>query len=449
MNRWHCTQVALVDDDADLRHALAQTLSLAGFDILPFSSGEAALAAVDTRFSGIVLSDIRMPGMDGLELQRRLHELDPELPVVLLTGHGDVAMAVRAIKHGAYHFITKPFLPDEVTAITKRALEERAMALELRSLRQSNAFSSALIGETPIMQALQRTIQQVAGLDMDIVIDGETGTGKGLVAKLLHATRARTAAPFVTIDCGALEEQSFHRDLFGAAPGHAGSLGQRWVGRFEQAHKGTLVLDAIDTLERALQQKLERAVETRTILPLGRNEPEAIDVRILATSQMPLAEKVSAGGFSGALYYRLNGISLSLPPLRDRRDDIPILFSHFLKRACDRVGREVPKLSPTVWRKLQSHAWPGNVRELQTYADQVALDLDGLARPTPGNESKADQQKDLKAMVADYECGLIEEALEAASGHVPTVLQRLNLPRKTFYDKVTRFKIDLGRFKAR
>lgn len=449
MSQWYCHTVALVDDDNDLRHAMAQMLEINGLSVLALPSGEAALRSVDASFAGVVLSDVRMPGMDGLELQRRLHEIDPDLPVILVTGHGDVPMAVNALQHGAYDFLTKPFAPEQVVAITKRALQARAMHLELTKLRATSRPTWPLIGQTPVMQQLARTIEQVAGLDIDVSIEGETGTGKGLIAKTLHETSKRSRGAMIAIDCGALNDRNVERELFGVAPGHVSQSSQRWVGRFEQANNGTLFLDCIDALDGTLQQRLERVLETRTIVPLGRSRPEAVDVRIVSASKVALSDLVKAGQFSGPLYYRLNAVTLKIPPLRERRDDVPILFAAFLKRACELAGREVPKTSASVWRRLIHSDWPGNVRELMNYADQVALNLDGYDRPKPTTSVSSDTTKGLKDLVADYEASLIEDALRATRGNVSEALGYLNLPRKTFYDKVTRLGIDLGAFKKR
>jgi two-component system, NtrC family, C4-dicarboxylate transport response regulator DctD len=446
---WHCSTVALVDDDDDLRHALSQLLRLSGLTVHEYSRAEAAIASIEIGFRGIVLSDVRMPGVDGLELQQRLQSFDPDLPVILLTGHGDVAMAVRALQRGAYDFLTKPFVPEQIVSTVKRALETRSMHLELAKLRQNTRSAWPLVGESPIMQQLARTIEQVAELDIDILIEGETGTGKGLVAKTLHDASARARKPMVTIDCGALTEANVERELFGVAPGQISGSSQRWIGRFEQANGGTLFLDCVDSLHLALQQRLERTLETRSILPVGRSMPEPVDVRVISASKLPLLEQVGASQFSGPLYYRLNGMALRIPPLRERRDDVPILFAVFLKRACEVSGRDVPKISPSAWRRLLQHDWPGNVRELMNYADQVALGLEGFDTKRPELVDGLGPDKGLKDLVAQYEARLIEDALSAVQGNVGDALGRLNLPRKTFYDKVNRLGIDLTRFKKR
>jgi two-component system, NtrC family, C4-dicarboxylate transport response regulator DctD len=450
MNPWRCNTVALVDDDDDLRHALTQLLELGGLDVQAYSNGEAALACLNATFRGVVLSDVRMPGMDGLELQARLHEIDPDLPVILLTGHGDVPMAVSALQRGAYDFLTKPFVPEQILSIAKRALESRSMHLELIKLRQGTVSPAwPLIGESPVMQQLARTIQQVGGLDIEILIEGETGTGKGLVAKSIHQTSARARRAMVTLDCGALNETNVSRELFGVAPGHISGASQRWIGHFEQANTGTLFLDCIDSLDRGVQQRLERTLETRAIFPVGRSNPEAIDVRIISASKIPLAALVAEGRFSGPLYYRLNSLALRIPPLRERRDDVPILFSYFLQRACTLAQRDVPKLSPAIWRRLSGHDWPGNVRELMNFADQVALGLD-VSDIVPSATTIGDKSKmGLKDLVADYETGVIEDALRKSSGAIHETIKALDLPRKTFYDKVKRLGIDLSQFKKR
>lgn len=450
MSIWRCNTVALVDDDDDLRHALTQLLELNGLEVLPFSNAGAALQAIGTSYRGVMLSDVRMPGMDGLELQTRLHAIDPDLPVILLTGHGDVPMAVAALQRGAYDFLTKPFVPEQVLSIVKRALEKRSMHLELNTLRKTaSAPSWPLVGESPVMQQLARTIEQVAGLDIDILIEGETGTGKGLMARSIHQTGARARRPMVTLDCGALNEANVDRELFGAAPGHISGASQRWIGHFEQANSGTLFLDCIDSLDVGLQQRLERALETRAIVPLGRSNPENIDVRVISASKISLVEHIAAGRFSGPLYYRLNGLALRIPPLRERRDDIPILFSFFLRRACTAAGRDIPKLSPSVWRQLLGHDWPGNVRELMNYAEQVALGLETLDAGSNPAPKVNEANKGLKDLLGDYETSVIEDALRSSRGNINETIIALDVPRKTFYDKVKRLGIDLAQFKRR
>ena len=448
MNAAAPQRVIFVDDEADIRAANVQSLQLAGLVPQAFDSAEAALAAIGDDFDGVVVSDIRMPGMDGLELFRRLSERDPDLPVILISGHSDIATAVAAMQRGAYDFLAKPYAPDQLVSRVKRALEKRSLVLENRKLRaQANAGTRAgpLLGTSPLIENLRRTIKQIADTDIDIVIEGETGTGKGLIAEMLHGGSARKARAMVTLDCGALPDMLVESELFGHVSGAFTGAHHPRTGRIEQANRSTLFLDTIETMSDAVQQKLQHTLEMREITPMGGNSARAVDLRVIAASKTDLAALVQQGKFAAPLFYSINGLTLRIPPLRERRGDVPLLFSHFIARAAEKRSRAEPKLTPAIWRRLKSHDWPGNVRELQHFADHVVLGLENdgngyrlLDQPKP---------KDLKSQMAEYETALIEDALGEAKGDVRTTIAALDLPRKTFYDKVNRLGINLSRFK--
>jgi two-component system, NtrC family, C4-dicarboxylate transport response regulator DctD len=446
MSEPRCIRVAFIDDEAEIRRATAQSLSLAGLEAILFDSGEAALAAIGSDFDGIVISDIRMPGIDGLELFRRLSERDPDLPVILISGHSDIATAVAAVQRGAYDFLAKPFQPDRLIATAKRALEKRQLVLENRRLRaQAGALLEAgpLLGNSPAIDQLRRTIKQIAQLDVDVLIEGETGTGKSLIASMLHDLSQRRARPMVTLDCGALPDVLVESELFGHVSGAFAGAHHLRTGRIEQANRSTLFLDEVETMPATVQQKLQRALETRQITPMGGDVPRALDFRTVTASKVDLAARAQQGQFSASLFYRLNGITLRVPPLRERRDDIPMLFMVFIGRAAARLKRTEPVLTPAIWRRLKDHDWPGNVRELQQFAETVVLGLDDSGQ----QNLQTGAAIDLKSQMALYEAALIENALTVAQGDVRSVIATLDLPRKTFYDKVKRLGIDLARFK--
>jgi two-component system, NtrC family, C4-dicarboxylate transport response regulator DctD len=446
MTEHRCVRVAFVDDEAEIRLATAQSLTLAGLEAITFETGEAALTAIGSDFDGIVISDIRMPGIDGLELFRRLSERDPDLPVILISGHSDIATAVAAVQRGAYDFLAKPFQPDRLIASAKRALEKRRLVLENRRLRaQSGALleTGPLLGNSPAIDQLRRTIKQIANLDVDVLIEGETGTGKGLIASMLHDLSQRRARPMVTLDCGALPDVLVESELFGHVSGAFAGAHHLRTGRIEQANRSTLFLDEIETMPATVQQKLQRALETRQITPMGGNMPRSLDFRTVTASKLDLASFAQQGLFSAPLFYRLNGITLRVPPLRERRDDIPLLFSIFIGRSAERLKRDEPVLTPAIWRRFKDHDWPGNVRELRHFAENVVLGLDGA-----GYESlQIEGPSDLKSQMALYEAALIENSLSKARGDVRSAIAALNLPRKTFYDKVKRLGVDLAQFK--
>lgn len=440
------TRVAFVDDDAALRDANAQTLELAGLDPLPLVSAAEALARVDAGFEGVVVSDVRMAGMDGLALFRRLRELDADLPVILITGHGDIPMAVSAMREGVYDFIPKPYAPEALVASVHRALEKRRLVLENRRLRAAATASTEdnglLLGETPAMQRLRRTLRHIADADVDVLVVGETGSGKEVVSSALHRWSRRASRPLVALNCGALPETVIESELFGHEPGAFTGAQKKRVGRIEHASGGTLFLDEIESMPPSLQVKLLRVLETREVAPLGTNEVRALDLRVVAASKIDLAEAAARGEFREDLFYRLNVVTVRIPPLRERRGDIPLLFAHFLQRAATRFRRPAPQMTAAVERHLLSHDWPGNVRELSHFAERFALGLEAVDEPAPSENSAGT----LPERVERFEAMLIRQALEDNGGDVRATLAALGIPRKTFYDKLARHGIDRAQF---
>ena len=424
-------RVGLVDDDDDLRAATAQTLSLAGFAVDAFSGAEAALAVVRADWPGIVVTDVRMPRVDGITLFREVRRRDPELPVLLITAHGDVAMAVDALKNGAWDFLSKPFDPDALVAAVRRAVEARALALDNRRLRAlaQAGFDSALVGQSPAIVQLRQTIAVLADADIDVCVEGETGTGKELVARLIHRGGKRARHPFAAIACAALPEALVDAELIGDASGRPG--------RVLEANRGTLFLDNVDQAGPALQARLAQLLEDRQLRTPGSRDPQPLDVRVVSATETPLDALVAEGRFSAVLLFRLCGVRLRVPPLRERREDVPLLFAHLLDAAAARLRRPPPPLTPGVRRMLLEHAWPGNVRELAHYVEQVML---GIADAG----AEAADAGNLPERVGEYEATLLREAFLAEGGDVARTLVRLGIPRKTFYYKVNRYGIDLN-----
>jgi two-component system C4-dicarboxylate transport response regulator DctD len=441
-----CRVVAFVDDDIDLRRANAKSLELAGHDVRLFDAASPALAAIGPDFPGVVVTDLRMPGMDGMQLFRALHDADPELPVILITGHGDVETAVAAIREGAYDYITKPFFPDALLRSIARALEQRRLTLENRRLRreaEEAAASSVLLGRSPAIEQLRRTIDQLGDTDVDILIEGETGTGKTLVATLLHRTSRRRSRRLSTVDCGALPVGLIDSELFGHIAGAFPGAQHSRTGRIEAAEFGTLFLDKIDALPLAVQPKLLRAIEDRVITPLGTNDVRRIDVRVIAASTVDLDDMAEGGRFLSALLYRLNGVVLRLPPLRERKEDIPLLFAHFLQDAAVRLKRDAPAMTEDHWATLAGRDWPGNIRELIHYAERVVLGLEGDKR-----QSEA-ASLSLAERVTQFEATQLRRALSDSGGKAGAAIELLQVPRKTFYDKLKRHGIDPAAWRRR
>lgn len=439
-------QVAFIDDDDVLRDANVQTLQLAGFEVTAFSGGEAALAALPAGFPGVVVSDIRMPGLDGRQLFRRLKAQDEDLPVILITGHADVTEAVEAMHDGVYDFVAKPYAPDRLVSSVRRAMEKRRLVLENRSLRTLAAEAQSdwpLIGQTAVMERLRATLRQLASADVDVLLEGETGVGKELAARALHAWGRRRDREFVAVDCAALPAVALESELFGHELGaFSGAVRQR-AGRIQQADRGTLFLDEIETLAPEAQGKFLRVLEEREVTPMGSNRAQTLDLRVVAAAKSDLSDAVAAGTFREDLFHRLDVVRIRIPPLRERREDVPLLFAHFLARACERLEGEPPKIDDKIRWRLYNHDWPGNVRELSHYAQRVALGL---------TDQRVDAEAEvppLPARVATYEAHLIEEALTAGEGDVRRALEVLRIPRKTFYDKIERHGIDLARHRQR
>ncbi len=443
--------ILLIDDDADLLHATAQTLELAGFDVAVAISAEAALPQLGEAFAGVVVSDIRMPGIDGLELFRRVRQLDPELPVILMTGHGDIPMAVRAIQDGAYDFLAKPFASEKLVRCVERAAEKRALVLENRRLRAAAVQAQdglPLIGQTPVMQRLRETLRQIADTDVDVLVTGETGTGKEVVASLLHRWSRRSSGNFVALNCGALPEQVIESELFGHEPGAFTGAQKKRIGRIEHASGGTLFLDEIESMPLSSQIQMLRVLEMREVTPLGTNEVRPIDLRVVAASKIDLSDATQRQGFRDDLYYRLNVVTLSIPPLRERRDDVPLLFNYFVARAAQRFGREAPALTPATISHLRGHGWPGNVRELSHVAERFVLGVWQVDHPAEQFRDDSAAELPLPDRLDRLEAEIIRDTLKACRGNVQQTIATLGIPRKTFYDKLQRHGIVRSEYAA-
>ncbi|WP_324134722.1 sigma-54 dependent transcriptional regulator [Bosea sp. (in: a-proteobacteria)] len=436
-------EVAFVDDDPDLRDANAQALRLAGFTAVPLGSAQAALDRMGLDYAGVVVTDVRMPVMDGIELFRRLRALDPDIPVIVISGHADIAMAVEAMSEGAYDFIAKPYSTDRLVETLRRAIEKRALVLEnrkLRALAVAPDEETALLGEAPAIVRLRQTIRDLADIDVDVLVLGETGTGKEVVANLLHRLSRRRSKPFVALNCGALPDSVIESELFGYEVGAFTGAQKKRIGRIEHSSGGTLFLDELDSMPLSAQVKLLRVLEMREIAPLGSNELRRVDLRVVAATKLDLGDPAQRGAFRADLYHRLNVVTLRIPPLRERRRDVPLLFAQFLARAARRFGREVPVLDRSVERHLVENGWAGNVRELVHFAERVAL---GVAGDTPTAQTRENlAAASLPDRLNAIEANLIREALEASRGDVRATLETLGIPRKTFYDKLARHGID-------
>ncbi|RVU14230.1 sigma-54-dependent transcriptional regulator [Methylobacterium oryzihabitans] len=439
------TRVLFVDDEETVREALDQWLTLAGYEVETFEAPEAALAAIDDRFPGILVTDMRMPRIDGLAVLERALARDPDLPVVLVTGHGDVAMAVEAMRRGAYDFIEKPFVPERLADAIGRACEKRHLTLRLRSLHaaaDSRDIEGRLIGTSRAMERLRREVLDLAATPVNVVINGETGSGKELVAQCLHAFSARRDARFVAVNCGAIPDTMIESELFGHEAGAFTGALKRRIGKLEHAHRGTLFLDEIEAMPLSGQVTLLRVLQERSLERLGANDPVAADLRTLCASKVDLRAHAESGRFRPDLYYRLGVAELHIPPLRDRREDIPLLFEHFAARAAEAHGRTMRPLGARLVQDLLERPWPGNVRELRNAAERYAF---GLDRHGGEPEATSDVQP-LAARVEAFERDLIRQALRQAQGNVAEAMRLLDLPRRTLNEKMQRHGLSRGDF---
>uniref|UniRef100_Q47E43 Helix-turn-helix, Fis-type n=1 Tax=Dechloromonas aromatica (strain RCB) TaxID=159087 RepID=Q47E43_DECAR len=437
--------VFLVEDDAAVRKGCEQALSLADIAVRGFADGESMLAALATSSPALVVTDVRLPGKDGLSLLRELRQLDRELPVLLMTGHGDVAMAVEAMREGAYDFIEKPFPSERLIAAVRSALEKRALILENRLLKERIGDNGVapIIGQSPAMQHIRQLVATLAPTGVDILINGETGSGKEVVARAIHEASGRRG-PFVAINCGALPETVFESELFGHEAGAFTGAGKRRIGRIEHANGGTLFLDEIESMPLNLQVKLLRVLQERCVERLGSNASIPVDCRLVAASKVDLKAASEAGQFRADVYYRLNVVSLELPPLRQRREDIPLLMAHFLHEAAQRFSRPDAVWSAAELARWSAHAWPGNVRELKNVAERWAL---GLPDALGGNAIQPDTTLPLAEQVDIAERAIIETVLGQSAGNVARAAELLQTPKKTLYDKLVRHGINVESFR--
>ncbi|HUN11315.1 MAG TPA: sigma-54 dependent transcriptional regulator, partial [Rhabdaerophilum sp.] len=422
-----------------------QWLQLSDVAVALAASAEEAEAVIEAGTAiDAVLSDVRMPGRDGLDLLRALQRRDPELPVVMLSGHADVPMAVEALKAGAFDFLTKPADPERVIAVLRNAtaqsrLRRKVAALEAR-LSEAGALENRLIGHSPAMAALRSEVAALAGLPIDVIVVGETGTGKEVVAEALHAASGR-AGRFVAVNCVAIPADIFESELFGHESGAFTGAREKRIGKLEYASGGTLLLDEIESMPLAAQGKLLRVLQERTIERLGSNRAIPVDLRVIAATKTDLRAASAANLFRLDLYYRLAGVELHLPPLRERVEDIPVLFSVFASRMADRAGRKVPPAGDDMLSALRRHDWPGNVRELRRAAERFALGLDpGIASPGPA-AAMPSQEGALAERVAKFEADAIRDALRRAGGSITAVVEELGIPRRTLNEKMQRHGI--------
>jgi two-component system, NtrC family, C4-dicarboxylate transport response regulator DctD len=441
--------VLIVDDDVVLLGALEQWLSLSGFTTHVAPSADAALELITRNAFDAVLSDVRMPGMDGLALMRTLAGRYPGLPIVLLTGHGDVPLAVEALKQGAFDFLTKPHDPVRLVSTLRNACEQQRLRQRLQAVQAAHAgadpVSTRLMGRSEPMQRLQDALRVLLNAPLDVLLRGETGVGKEVVARTLHDCGPRAGKPFVAINCAAIPAEIIESELFGHESGAFTGARQSRIGKFEFAKGGTVFLDEIESMPASAQAKVLRVLQERVVERIGSNQSVPIDVRIVSAAKVDLKVVARAGGFRDDLYYRLAGFELDIPPLRARGDDILMLFQHFAAEASARAGQPAKALPPLGALALLEHDWPGNVRELRLVAERYGLGLGLEIDRTRCDDMAGAARPSLEALVDAYERKIIIATLNETGGSVVQALDLLGLPRRTLNDKMRRLGISRPR----
>ena len=432
-------KIAIVDDEKDMRQSISQWLALSGFDTETYASAEDALRGVGNDFPGIIVSDIKMPGMDGMQFLKKIKGVDSALPVIMITGHGDVPMAVEAMRIGAFDFLEKPFNPDRMTELAKRATTARRLTLDNRALRKElsdgTAIMQKLIGQSPPMERLKEDILDLGQADGHVLIEGETGTGKTLVAHALHAVGARASKKFTLIACSAYEEEVLSRRLFGPAQE------DEPIPAMEEARGGTLVLEGIESLSHALQARLLTAIN---------EQGNPAETRIVAICNLQEQDKTCESVLRPDLFYRLAALKIVVPPLRQRGEDILTLFTRLSEQFADEYGCDAPEVSAQEAAQLLQAPWPGNVRQLINVAERAVLQnrrgtgsiASLLMADTEENRpAMTTEGKPLKEFVEAFERMLIDNTMRRHKGSIVAVMEELCLPRRTLNEKMAKYSL--------
>jgi two-component system nitrogen regulation response regulator NtrX len=440
-------RILVVDDEPGIRQSLSGILEDDGYVVEAVDSGEACLAALPGAGFELVLLDIWLPGVDGMEVLARIQEIPfGERPVVVvISGHGSIEAAVKATKLGAFDFLEKPLSIQKVTVVVKNGLEHRSLSIENSRLKADSGSRWRIIGESVPMKALRQQLTLMAGTNGRVLIYGESGTGKELVAHALHSLSPRAAEPFVEVNCAAIPEELIESELFGHNKGSFAGAQEAKIGKFQKADAGTLFLDEVGDMSLRTQSKVLRVIEEQRFEPVGASESVQVDVRVVASTNKNLDEEIEHGNFREDLFYRLNVIPFNVPPLRDRREDIPLLAEHFLREFTTAYGRKPKELTPEAFKVLAEYHWPGNVRELKNLIERIVIlnpQVRVDARHIPLNPSKRqpdrslDRFGSLQEVREAAEREYILKKLEETNGNVTRTAELLGLERSNLYRKM-------------
>jgi two-component system nitrogen regulation response regulator NtrX len=440
-------RILIVDDEPDIRQSLSGVLEDEGYAPHAVESGEACLEDLAREVSELVLMDIWLPGMDGMEALARIQEIPfPDRPVVvMISGHGNIETAVKATKLGAFDFLEKPLSIQKISVVAKNAVEHRRLQIENGRLKEGTESRYRIIGESVPMKALRQQLALMASTNGRVLIYGESGTGKELVAHALHALSPRAPEPFVEVNCAAIPEELIESELFGHVKGSFTSAHENKIGKFQKANGGTIFLDEVGDMSLRTQAKVLRALEEQRFEPVGAAGSVQVDVRVVAATNKNLEEEIERGNFREDLFYRLNVIPFHVPPLRDRREDIPLLATYFLREFTTAYGRKPKELTPEAYRILQDYHWPGNVRELRNLIERIVIlnpQVRVDARHIPLNvtrrpaERPMDRFGSLQEVREAVEREYILKKLEEANGNVTRTAELLGLERSNLYRKM-------------
>lgn len=453
-------KILVVDDEPNIRDLIKIRLTSQGYDVIEAANGAEARAAAAQAVLDLAIIDLKLGETeDGLQVMEQLFLINPQMPVIILTAHGSIENAVAAIKKGAYSYLTKPYKPEELTLQVKNALEKQRLTKEitiLKGMLQERFAVKNIIGKSPQMQEILRQVERAAQTDATIMLYGESGTGKELIAQIIHLQSRRSHGPFVAINCGAIPEGLLENELFGHIRGAYTDARETKMGLFTQADKGTLLLDEIGDTSPALQIKLLRVLQEKEFKPLGGERPVKVDVRIIAASNKNLQEAVARGTFREDLFYRIHVVPLYLPPLRDRKEDIPPLVEHFIKQYRKELGKEVTGLTPAAMQKLMLYHWPGNIRELKNVLERAVIltshnlideqDLQHMTSPTGGTADRA-IYRSFKQAKEEFEKGYVIQLLTQTRGNVVQAAKLAQRYRGDLYRLMKKYELKAEDFK--